>query len=132
MISLPAVQGWPYETINAALEEFKKTWRRKPSFLLVGGSLWVLLLHAADAEQFIAPGNTPIHLDILMILEPHEFMFVRYWLISKWFSAKVFPREPPLINQLAVCGLGKLGSPIAASFAKVGFHVTGYDLDVAK
>lgn len=37
-----------------------------------------------------------------------------------------------MIERLCVAGLGKLGSPIAASFAVAGVDVTGYDLDVEK
>lgn len=37
-----------------------------------------------------------------------------------------------IINHLAICGLGKLGSPIAASFARAGLNVIGYDLDEEK
>lgn len=37
-----------------------------------------------------------------------------------------------MIERLVVCGLGKLGSPIAASFAAAGVDVTGYDLNVDK
>ena len=33
---------------------------------------------------------------------------------------------------LGVCGLGKLGSPIAAVFAAAGLRVVGYDIDTAK
>lgn len=36
------------------------------------------------------------------------------------------------ITHIAVCGLGKLGAPIAAVLADAGFHVTGFDLDPAK
>lgn len=38
----------------------------------------------------------------------------------------------PMINRLLVCGLGKLGSPIAATFARAGLRVTGYDIDRKK
>jgi UDPglucose 6-dehydrogenase len=36
------------------------------------------------------------------------------------------------MNRIVVCGLGKLGSPLAAAFANAGVQVTGYDLDQKK
>lgn len=36
------------------------------------------------------------------------------------------------ISRICVCGLGKLGLPIAASFANADVHVIGYDLDQSK
>lgn len=37
-----------------------------------------------------------------------------------------------MIQRICVCGLGKLGSPMAAAFAQGGISVTGYDLDQKK
>jgi UDP-glucose 6-dehydrogenase len=36
------------------------------------------------------------------------------------------------IKNIAVCGLGKLGSSIAVVFAVSGFKVTGFDIDSVK
>ena len=43
-------------------------------------------------------------------------------------------RDPmsPAIRRLAVLGLGKLGSCIAATFASRGFEVVGFDIDPTK
>lgn len=37
-----------------------------------------------------------------------------------------------MINRIAVCGLGKLGAPLAVSFSQAGLQVYGYDLDLRK
>lgn len=73
-VTLPAIEGWPYQEISAAVEECKL---EKPGFLKVGFALWSLLWKASEAEEFYVCDVIPIYLDRTGILEPHEFMFTR-------------------------------------------------------
>ncbi len=82
-ITLPAVEGWPYEQILSAFGEFQQLLqgvhgKPQPS-LMVGGALWSRLREISDAEGFFVCGIIPVHLDLTGILEPHEFMFALKW-----------------------------------------------------
>jgi UDP-N-acetyl-D-glucosamine dehydrogenase len=48
-------------------------------------------------------------------------------IMKKWLQ-RIEKRE----TRLGVIGLGYVGLPLAVEFARVGFHVMGYDLDAAK
>jgi hypothetical protein len=73
-VTLPAIEGWPYEQVAAAFELCKA---ETPSVLMVGFSLWSLLWKTVDADEFYVCDVIPIRLDRTGILEPHEFMFTR-------------------------------------------------------
>ncbi len=78
-ITLPAIEGWPYEQILSAFGEFQKLLqvvhgKPQPS-LMVGCALWSRLRKISDAEGFFVCGIIPVRLDLTGILEPHEFMF---------------------------------------------------------
>jgi hypothetical protein len=76
-LTLPAVEGWPYQEVSAAFIQKAHTGEAVPKVLMVGYSLWALLLKASDTEVFYVCGTIPIRFERSGILEPHEFMFTR-------------------------------------------------------
>ena len=76
-VKVPAIDGWPYEGITAEFDEFQVANAALPGALLVGISLWCLLHKSLEYKRFFVYDSVPIILDLLGILEPNEFMFVR-------------------------------------------------------
>lgn len=74
-VTLPAIRGWPYQQIAAALCDFQAAFQTEyPPIIVVGSALWSLLRELSDADEFYALGIVPIRIDNFGILEPHEFM----------------------------------------------------------
>lgn len=76
-MTLPVIEGWPYQRMKHELLDFKEAHGKNPAILWVGKSLWKLLRKTLDDVDFYADNMIPIHVDRTGILEPNESMFTR-------------------------------------------------------